>query len=91
MSMGIVLFSSYILYLWRVTYTSDSSNLVKEDFAMIEKIYGEKLSSLVDLMIHEYDERYGLKLFEQFNPSKYASVKRLAEQTAYDMNQIMER
>ena len=89
--MGIVLFSSYILYLWRVTHTSDSSNLVKEDFAMIEKIYGEKLSLLVDLMIHEYDERYGLRLFTQPNPKKFASVKRLAEQAAYDMNQIMER
>ena len=58
---------------------------------MIEKIYGEKLSPLVDLMIHEYDERYGLRLFEKFNPSKYASVKRLAKQAAYDMNQIIER
>ena len=43
---------------------------------MIEKIYGEKLSPLVDLMIHEYDERYGLRLFEKFNP--------------YDMNKIIE-
>jgi hypothetical protein len=58
---------------------------------MIEKIYGEKLSPLVDLMIHEYDERYGLRLFAQPNPSKYASVKRLAEQAAYDMNKIIER
>ena len=58
---------------------------------MIEKIYGEKLSPLVDLMIHEYDERYGLRLFAQPNPSKYASVKRLAEQAAYGINQTMER
>jgi len=58
---------------------------------MIEKIYGEKLSPLVDLMIHEYDERYGLRLFSHPNPSKYASVKRLAEQAAYDMNKIVER
>jgi len=58
---------------------------------MIEKIYGEKLSPLVDLMIHEYDERHRLRLFSHPNPSKYASVKRLAEQAAYDMNQIMER
>jgi len=58
---------------------------------MIEKIYGEKLSPLVDLMIHEYDERYGLRLFTQPNPSKYVSVKRLAEQAAYDMNKIVER
>nr|DAT64715.1 MAG TPA: hypothetical protein [Caudoviricetes sp.] len=58
---------------------------------MIEKVYGEKLSPLVDLMIHEYDERYRLRLFTQPNPSKYVSVKRLAEQAAYDTNKIVER
>ena len=58
---------------------------------MIEKIYGENLSPLVELMIHEYDERYGLRLFTQPNPKKFANVKRLAKQTVNDMNQLMKR
>lgn len=58
---------------------------------MIEKIYGEHLSPLVDLMIHEYDERYRLRLFTQPNRKKFATVKQLAEKAANDMNQIMKR
>lgn len=58
---------------------------------MIEKIYGERLSPLVDLMIYEYDERYRLRLFTQPNREKFANVKKLAEKAANDMNQIMER
>ena len=58
---------------------------------MIEKVYGEHLSPLVDLMIYEYDERYRLRLFEQPNRKKFATVKQLAEKAANDMNQIMKR
>lgn len=47
------------------------------------------LSPLVDLMIHEYNERYGLGLFTQPNPSKYAIVRKLAEKAANDINKIM--
>jgi hypothetical protein len=49
------------------------------------------LSPLVELMIHEYNERYGLKLFNQFNPRRYAVIKRLAEQAANDISNIMNR
>ena len=49
------------------------------------------LSPLVELMIHEYNERYGLGLFTQPNPRKYAIVKRLAEQAANDINKIMNK
>ena len=58
---------------------------------MIEKIYGEHLSPLVGLMIYEYDERYRLRLFTQPNRKKFANVKKIAEQTVCDMNQIMKR
>lgn len=49
------------------------------------------LSPLVELMIHEYNERYGLGLFEQSNPSKYATVRKLAEKAAADIVKIMNR
>ena len=49
------------------------------------------LSPLVDLMIHEYNERYRLRLFEQPNPSKYATVRKLAEKAAADIAKIMNR
>jgi len=58
---------------------------------MIEKVYGEHLSPLVGLMIYEYDERYRLRLFTQPNRKKFANVKKIAEQTVDDMNQIMKR
>lgn len=51
----------------------------------------KELSPLVDLMIHEYDERYGLRLFSQPNPRKYAIIKKLAEQAANDISNIMNR
>ena len=51
----------------------------------------KNLSPLVDLMIHEYNERYGLRLFEQPNPRRYAVIKRLAEQAANDISNIMTR
>ena len=49
------------------------------------------LSPLVDLMIHEYNERYGLRLFEQPNPRKYAIVRKLAEKAAADIAEIMNK
>lgn len=49
------------------------------------------LSPLVDLMIHEYNERYRLRLFEQPNPSKYATVRKLAEKAAVDIAKIMNK
>ena len=58
---------------------------------MIEKIYGEHLSPLVDLMIHEYNERYRLRLFTQPNRKKFANVKKIAKQTVCDIEQIMKR
>lgn len=51
----------------------------------------KELSPLVDLMIHEYDERYGLRLFSQPNPRKYAIIKKLAEQAANDISDIMSK
>ena len=51
----------------------------------------KELSPLVDLMIHEYDERYGLRLFTQSNPRRYAVIKRLAEQAANDISNIMSK
>ena len=51
----------------------------------------KELSPLVDLMIHEYNERYGLRLFTQPNPRKYAIIKKLAEQAANDISNIMNR
>lgn len=51
----------------------------------------KELSPLMDLMIHEYDERYGLRLFTQPNPRKYAIIKKLAEQVANDISNIMNR
>ena len=49
------------------------------------------LSPLVDLMIQEYNERYGLRLFEQPNLIRYAIVRKLAEQAATDIAKIMNR
>jgi len=49
------------------------------------------LSPLVNLMIHEYDKRYGLKLFDRPNPRKYTVIKRFAEQAANDISNIMNR
>jgi hypothetical protein len=49
------------------------------------------LSPLVDLMIHEYNERYGLRLFEQPNPVRYAIVRKLAEEAANDITKIMHK
>lgn len=51
----------------------------------------KELSPLVDLMIHEYNERYGLRLFTQPNPRKYAIIKKLAEQAANDISNIINR
>ena len=51
----------------------------------------KELSPLMDLMIHEYAERYGLMLFTQPNPRKYAIIKKLAEQAANDISNIMNR
>ena len=51
----------------------------------------KELSPLVDLMIHEYDERYGSRLFSQPNPRKYAIIKKLAEQAANDISNIMSK
>ena len=51
----------------------------------------KELSPLVDLMIREYNERYGLRLFTQPNPRKYAIVKKLAEKAAVDMDKIMNK
>lgn len=51
----------------------------------------KELSPLVDLIIHEYDERYGLRLFSQPNPRKYAIIKKLAEQAANDISDIMSK
>ena len=51
----------------------------------------KELSPLVDLMIHEYNERYGLRLFTQPNPRRYAIIKKLAEQAANDISNIMNR
>lgn len=51
----------------------------------------KELSPLVDLMISEYNERYGLRLFTQPNPRKYAIIKKLAEQAANDISNIINR
>ena len=49
------------------------------------------LSPLVDLMIHEYNERYRLRLFEQPNPVRYTIVRKLAEEAANDITKIMRK